>query len=78
VKFRELRKKLAPLGIHWDERKGKGSHGVFVGMTVKTKIRRVFPLPRKQQKEVSRTYLISLRRAFELTAENGFNDSDFC
>lgn len=77
MNFKRLRKKLAEYGIEWDERKGKGSHGVFVGLSHVTHIRRVYTLPKKQQKEVNNIYLCPLRRAFELTPEHGVTDEEF-
>lgn|GEM_PF-2473121 len=77
VKFRKLREKLSGYGISWDPRVGKGSHGAFVGLSRRTHIRRVYPLPRSQQREVSITYVRPLRRAFELTPEDGVSDAEF-
>ncbi len=77
MKFRALRKKLAQYDIAWDESLGKGSHGVFVGLTLRTRIRRVFPLPASQQKDVSQPYLKSLRRKFELTPDDDISDKEF-
>lgn len=77
MKFKTLRDRLANYQIDWDPKIGKGSHGAFVGLSHKTKIRRVFPLPKKQQKDVSPAYLKPLRRAFELLPEHGVADEDF-
>jgi len=77
VKFKTLRERLAGYLIAWDSKVGKGSHGAFVGLSHKTKIRRVYPLPKSQQKDVSPAYLKPLRRAFELLPEHGISDDDF-
>lgn len=77
MKFRELKKLLSKYGIEWDETRGKGSLGAFVGLSFATRIRRVYTLPAYQQKNVSKAYLGPLRRAFELTTEYGFADDMF-
>lgn len=77
VKFRELRKRLEKFGIMWDAKVGKGSHGAFVGLSKRTRIRRVYPLPADQQRDVSNKYLKPLRRQFELTPEDGVSDEAF-
>lgn len=53
MRFRKLKKKLATFGIGWDKSVGKGSHGAFVGLGRITKVKQVYPLPKKQQTEVS-------------------------
>ena len=77
MKFRELKKILARFGISWDNRRGKGSHGVFVGLTHVTRLRQVYPVPSKQQKQIDVAYINPLRRKFELTAEDGVDDEAF-
>jgi hypothetical protein len=77
VNFRHLVRLLRKYEIQWDPRVGKGSHGAFVGLTKKTQIRRVFALPRKQQKETDKKYLRALRRVFELTSGDGVKDALF-
>lgn len=77
MKFRKLVKKLATFGIRWDKRSGKGSHGAFIGMTAQTRLSRVFVIPYSQQREISKAYLAPLRRAFELTTEDGISDDEF-
>lgn len=77
MKFRELKKVLERYGIDWDSRRGKGSHGAFVGDSYITKLRQVFTVPASQQREVSQVYIRPLRRRFELTAENGVSDEEF-
>ncbi len=77
MKFRKLRDRLAAYGIEWDPAVGKGSHGAFVGLSHHTRIRRVYPLPKDQQKEVSPIYLKPLRRQFELLPEHGVSDEEF-
>jgi hypothetical protein len=72
-----LRNKLSECGINWDPTIGKGSHGAFVGLSRRTRILRVFPLPRDQQKEVHHKYLKPLRRAFELLPADGVSDEEF-
>lgn len=77
MKFRDLRRVLAEFGIVWNERRGKGSHGVFEGLTKTTRIRHVFVLPRSAQRDVHPPYLRALRTTFELTAEHGVPDELF-
>jgi len=77
LKFRELKKVLSRFGIEWDARRGKGSHGAFVGLSHVSRLRRVYVLPSSQQKEASRAYLNPLRRTFELTNEHGVSDDLF-
>lgn len=77
MKFRELKKVLSKHGIAWDPRKGKGSHGVFVGLSHRTGIKQIFPIPAGQQKQISKAYLAPLRRKFELTEKDGVNDDLF-
>jgi hypothetical protein len=77
LKFRELKRILSQFCIEWDARRGKGSHGAFVGLSHVSRLRRVYVLPASQQKEVSRAYLNPLRRTFELTNEHGVSDDLF-
>ena len=77
MKFRDLKKVLSRFGIEWDARRGKGSHGAFVGLSHVSRLRRVYVLPASQQKEVSQAYLNPLRRTFELTSEHGVSDGLF-
>ena len=77
MRFRDLKKKLNGFGIKWDKARGKGSHGCFVGLALKSKIRRSFPIPHDQQKKTSNAYIKTLRRAFQLTEENGVSDTEF-
>mgnify|MGYP001587384376 FL=1 len=77
MKFRELCRVLSDFGIQWDERKGKGSHGAFKGLTRVSKTRAVFTIPHGQQKETDRPYIVAIRRRFELTKENGVPDDVF-
>lgn len=77
MNFRALKKKLAEHGIEWDPKVGKGSHGAFVGLSHITKTRETFVLPQNQQKEVQSKYVRPLRRAFELTPEDGVSDDEF-
>ena len=77
MKFQKLKKKLAKWGIEWDQTVGKGSHGAFVGLSLRTQIREVYVLPRSQQTEVDNKYLKPLRRAFELLPEYGVSDKEF-
>jgi len=77
VKFRDLRKVLARYDIFWDKRKGKGSHGAFVGPSHKTRLKRAYTLPESQQKKTRQPYLDRLREQFELTPENGIPDDQF-
>ena len=77
MKFRDLKKILSRFEIEWDARRGKGSHGAFVGLSHVSRLRRVYVLPAGQQQEVSRAYLNPLRRTFELTNEDGIKDEFF-
>ena len=77
MRFRKLKKKLADYGILWDGSVGKGSHGAFVGLSRVTRTREAYTLPKAQQDEVQNKYLKPLRRAFELTLEDGVSDEDF-
>lgn len=71
MRFRDLRDILAELGIEWEQGKGKGSHGAFVGLSLGSKTKRVYPIPHHQQREVGSAYLAGLRRCFELTPKYG-------
>ena len=66
MKFRELKSLLAEHGIEWNPDRGKGSHGAFEGLTLNTKVRAVFIIPKSQQREVSQAYLNPLCRKFEI------------
>lgn len=77
MKFRHLKRVLSKYGIEWDERRGKGSHGVFRGPTYSSKLNKVYPIPKDQQKETSTIYINPLRRTFELTEEYGIADDLF-
>ena len=77
MKFRDVRDTLAELGIEWEQGKGKGSHGAFVGLSLGSKTRRVFPIPHQHQREVGTDYLAGLRRCFELTPKNGVPKNTF-
>ncbi len=77
MNFRKLRKKLAEYGIEWDPSIGKGSHGAFVGLSRRTKLREVQVLPKSQQTDVSAKYIRPLRSAFELVPEYGVSDEEF-
>ena len=77
MNFRKLRKKLAEYGIEWDPSIGKGSHGAFVGLIRRTRLREVHELPESQQKDVAAKYIKPLRRAFELLPEYGVSDEEF-
>lgn len=77
MKFRKLKRILHKYGIVWDSRKGKGSHGVFVGPSHQTGLKQVYTVPGTQQKKVSKAYLTPLRRKFELTEEDGVSDALF-
>lgn len=77
MRFRNLKRLLGEYGIEWDESRGKGSHGTFCGLTLVSRTRQVFPIPRNQQVEIRNPYLSALRRAFELTEENGVSDKLF-
>lgn len=67
IPFRNIRKNLKGLAIHWDPRKGKGSHGSFVGPHQKTRATQCFPIPRHQQQQMNIDYIKALRRRFGLT-----------
>ena len=71
--FRELTKRLKALNIEWDDDKGKGSHGGFVGPDKHGRIQ-AFPIPKGERKETRKSYLKSLCRRFELTADELFSD----
>ncbi|MHC4696468.1 MAG: hypothetical protein ACYTFA_06985 [Planctomycetota bacterium] len=76
MNFRKLRKKLAEYGIEWDPSVGKGSHGAFVGLSRRTRLREVYVPPESQQKDVAAKYIKPLRRAFELLPEYGVSDEE--
>lgn len=65
LKFRHVKKKLQELKISWHPEKGKGSHGAFVGPDQDGN-EQSFPLPRKQQNEISNDYFSDLCRRFGL------------
>jgi len=81
LKFSDLKKILKKIlkkfGIEWDASRGKGSHGVFVGLSHVTRIREVYPIPKSQQRQMSDAYLRPLRRTFELTEKDGVSDDEF-
>jgi hypothetical protein len=78
MKFRDLRRLLSEeFSIEWNEGKGKGSHGAFQGLTHLSKVRAVFTIPRKHQRETGKPYVSGLRRRFELTKEHGVPDDLF-
>jgi len=77
MKFRDLCQVLSDFGIQWNERKGKGSHGAFQGLTHVSKIRAVFVIPHHQQRETRKPYIAAIRRRFELTKEHGVADDVF-
>jgi len=66
--FKRLKRKLAKYNISWDQQRGKGSHGCFVGLDSKGK-RQSYPIPYKQQKNINRNYLKALFNRFALTPE---------
>jgi len=72
VKFRHIRKQLKELDIYWVPDKGKGSHGAFVGPNQDGNIQ-AFTLPRSQQSEINRDYLVALRRRFGLIGKKWAN-----
>ncbi len=77
MKFRELRKVLERFGIYWDSSIGKGSHGAFCGISHVTRLRKVYPLSKDQQREVSKIYLRALRKTFEVTSDHDVSDDLF-
>lgn len=77
MKFRDLCRVLSEYEIHWNDRKGKGSHGAFEGLTHVSKIRAVFVIPKHQQTEIGMPYMTALRRRFELKKEHGVPDELF-
>ncbi len=77
MKFRRLRQILSNFGIEWDKSRGRGSHGVFRGQTHSSRLNKVYPIPKEQQKDTSQVYIKPLRRTFELTEEYGVSDDLF-
>ncbi len=78
VKFRKLKRILNKnYNILWDQDKGKGSHGSFVGLSRKSRTRETYPIPHKHQQDVPNVYVNALRRAFELTEKDGVKDDLF-
>lgn len=76
--FRKVRKKLAALNINWDPRRGKGSHGCFIGPHRQTGKLNAFPIPRSQQQQINIDYLKTLRRHFGLEAKQWDQLFDDC
>ena len=67
--FELLEDKLSDLGIIWDKRKGKGSHGAFRGLDLSGR-KQSFTIPHTQQKEVKKQMLNKLRDRFQLNGSN--------
>lgn len=75
IKMRDLIRLLARLDIEWIQRRGKGSHGVFV-QTLPDGTKRTFPMP-GNRKDVLVSYMGPLRRRFGLSADDGVSDDEF-
>lgn len=71
--FRQVRNNLHKIGIFWDPKRGKGSHGCFIGPNQKTQRLHSFPVPRNQQLEMNIDYIKRLRERFSLD-EDFFDD----
>lgn len=67
--FRRVKERLKSLGIIWNPRRGKGSHGAFIGPHQETGRKQTFPIPQSQQREITIDYLKGIRRRFGLTDE---------
>jgi len=65
--FRNIKKNLQKIGISWDAKRGKGSHGCFFGPNQKTQRLHSFPIPKNQQREITIDYVNGIRRHFGLT-----------
>ena len=65
--FRQIKNNLNEIGIFWDPKRGKGSHGCFIGPNKETGGLHAFPIPKSQQREINIDYLKALRRHFGLT-----------
>ncbi|HLB74543.1 MAG TPA: type II toxin-antitoxin system HicA family toxin [Sedimentisphaerales bacterium] len=64
-RFKDLVKLLRSYRIEWNPRKGKGSHGAFVGPDLKGNIQS-YTLPRHQQREVKKRYIKGICDRFQL------------
>jgi len=71
--FNSIKRRLKNLGIYWDSSRGKGSHGVFIGPD-RQGIRRLFPIPSTQQKEIDRNYLKGICRRFGIEEKELLSD----
>jgi len=69
--FRELKRKLLAYRIQWLPRRGKGSHGAFVGPD-KRGNKQSYTLPQRQQREVRKWYLRDICRRFLLDPDDLF------
>ena len=72
TKFSPLRRRLKRFQIHWDESKGKGGHGSFVGPHKITRQIQAYTLPSSQTREVHIVYIKGLMERFGLTPEDLF------
>jgi hypothetical protein len=64
--FRQVKTNLHRIGISWNPKRGKGSHGCFIGPNQKTRRVHSFPIPRNQQREMNIDYIKRLRDRFGL------------
>lgn len=65
--FRQIRKNLNGLGISWDPKRGRGSHGCFTGPNQETGGLHSYPIPQNQQREITIDYIKGIRHHFGLT-----------
>ena len=65
--FRRIKQNLAKFDIIWNPKKGKGSHGSFVGPHLESARSNAFPIPKSQQREINLDYVNGLRRRFGVT-----------
>ena len=65
--FRQIKSNLNTLGISWEPKRGKGSHGCFIGPHQETGRLHSYPIPHNQQREITTDYIKGIRRRFGLT-----------
>jgi len=67
--FRKIKKNLSKIDISWDTKRGRGSHGCFIGPNQETKRLHSYPVPQNQQREITIDYVNGIRRRFGLTGK---------
>jgi hypothetical protein len=71
-KFSRLKRRLKRYQIYWDQDKGKGSHGSFIGPD-KDGNSQSYTIPLKQQNETEKVYLKGVCNRFGLDPDELFS-----